>query len=136
MRKLLRILCLIVSLTAIPSGIIMILYPEGSVFQLPPDLLQFTPFENFLIPGLLLAIVVGGSALTAGIALFSNSPLQYSLAMIAGILLDAWIFIQTLLLRSFHWLHGFYLFLGLAILVLASWLINHDSRSWMDNAIK
>ena len=44
---------------AIPSGLTLVLKPDGSGFQMPPEWLQRSPFPNYFIPGLILFLLVG-----------------------------------------------------------------------------
>jgi len=67
------------------------LNPDGRIFHFPPDLLETTPFQNYFVPGILLAMIVGGSSLMAAISLFKNTRYQYWLAMSAGLILIGWI---------------------------------------------
>jgi len=45
--------------SAVFGGIVLTLNPTGSWLQLPRSILQFSPFRDFLIPGLILGIVFG-----------------------------------------------------------------------------
>jgi hypothetical protein len=60
MRSLLFILVYFVVFTALSSGLIMVLKPDGSSLGLNLKMLDGTPFHNFLIPGLLLMFIIGG----------------------------------------------------------------------------
>lgn len=57
------------AVTAILSGIALIFYPDGHFFQMSVTLLEHSPFNNFLIPGLVLCLVVGGSNLAGALSL-------------------------------------------------------------------
>jgi hypothetical protein len=41
------------------GGILLVLNPTGARLQMPLSILQFSPFHNFLIPGLILGFVFG-----------------------------------------------------------------------------
>ena len=129
MRRILFILCLFNALSAIPSGGLLMLNPDGRIFHFPPDLLETTPFQNYFVPGILLAMIVGGSSLMAAISLFKNTRYQYWLAMSAGLILIGWIFIQTILIQSVHWLHAAYFILGFTVLLLSVALIKQAKKA-------
>jgi hypothetical protein len=86
----------------------------------PLSLLEHTAFHDFVVPGLLLAGVVGGINTLAGVLVLRRHPRANAEAMVSGAVLAAWILIEVLLLRNVHWLHGVYLALGLTILGMAS----------------
>jgi len=52
-------LLLFLSLGALFGGGVLIIDPSGDLFQMPVIILQNSPFNNFLIPGLFLFIVLG-----------------------------------------------------------------------------
>ena len=120
MRVLLAVLCLFAGLTAIWGGLELVWSPDGSLIQLPLSLLEYTPFHDFLVPGLLLAGFVGGINTLAGVLVLRRHPRGDAEAMVSGAVLAAWIVIEVLLIRHVHWLHAVYLVLGLAILGIAS----------------
>jgi hypothetical protein len=119
-RRLVVALCLVAGVTAIAGGAALALRPDGSLLQAPLALLRHTPFRSFLVPGLVLAGVVGLFNLIGGLWL-ARVPSQaaVSSALLAGTLLTGWITIEMLLLRTVHWLQLFYLVIGLITMVKA-----------------
>jgi hypothetical protein len=57
------------ALTAIPGGITLV----AGINTPPTDFLQGSPFGSFLIPGLALAVVVGGTAAVAAVLVLRRS---------------------------------------------------------------
>lgn len=93
--------------------------PDGEILHMSTSLLQGTPFKNFLIPGLILATVVGG---INGIAVAYNMqrhPARYNWAMAGGLMITGWITIQMLLIQAANWLHFLYLGIGILIILTA-----------------
>lgn len=119
-RALLATLCLFAGLTAIWGGAELVYRPDGSLIDLPLALLAHTPFRDFLVPGLLLALVVGGINTLAGVLVLLRHPRADAEAIVSGSVLAGWIVIEVLLLRGVHWLHGVYLALGIAIVAVAA----------------
>jgi hypothetical protein len=104
-----------VASTAIAGGVALVVGAEALKF--PADVLAGTPFRNYVIPGLILAVMVGGSA-TVGLITKSLSPRTGALASsVAGAILMGWILGEVLLLppsqRSV--LEAFYFAVGLAM---------------------
>lgn len=71
--------------------------------------LRDSPFSSFLIPGLILAIVVGGSQIAASVALLKRLHLASILAPGAGLIMLGWIVIESLMVPSGRGLQAFIL---------------------------
>jgi menaquinone-dependent protoporphyrinogen oxidase len=119
-RVLLATLCLLAGITAIWGGLELVLSPDGSFMRLPLSLLEHTAFHDFRIPGLILAIVVGGINTLAGVMVLRRHARANAEALVAGAVLTGWIAVEVLLLRQTHWLHIVYVALGLAIMAVAA----------------
>lgn len=76
---------------AIAGGIGVMVHGLG----LPIDLLDGTPFTSFTVPGLILALAVGGSMLAATVAALQRSSTAGRAAMIAGAVMLGWIVIEA-----------------------------------------
>jgi hypothetical protein len=119
MKSLLFVLLCILAFTAMVSGILMVSSPDGRILQLTPDLLKGSPFKTFLIPGILLAVVVGGTNLAAVFFNLLRHRLRYNWAIAGGVIICGWIVVQVILIETIHWLHFVYLGLGILIILLA-----------------
>jgi hypothetical protein len=117
MRKtLLETLALVNASSAILGGI-------GLVFnfiQPPVSLLERTPFNSYVIPGLILAVIVGGSALLSYIALVERNRYANPLAYLAGLIMCGWILVEIAMIHSDHLLQYLYFTLG-AVMMAASY---------------
>lgn len=102
----------VTGLSALICGGLLVTWPDGSAIGLPLFLLKTSPFDNFFIPGLILALVIGGSQLTALLAGLSNLTSAGRRTLIAGILLMGWIIVQVIMIRGFSWLHLIFTGLG------------------------
>lgn len=87
-----------IALTAIGGGVALLIGAEDQRF--PLAWLEGTPFKNYTIPALLLAIVVGGSALIACITIFINPDLGLLAAILSGLLLVGYITIEVMTLKQ------------------------------------
>ncbi|MDP4283690.1 MAG: hypothetical protein Q8891_04665 [Bacteroidota bacterium] len=119
MKSLLFILISFIAVTATSSGIILISNPDGRILDLPLSLLDDTPFKNFLIPGILLTLLVGGINILAVFYYLKQHPTRYNWAIAGGIMTTGWIIGQMILIHAVHWLHVLYLGIGILIILLA-----------------
>jgi len=116
MKVILFSLLAFVALTAIFSGLLMISNPTGDLMHLPLNLLAATPFKNFLIPGVILAIAVGGMNITAIIFNLIRHEKRYHWAIAGGFTLLGFIVAQMILIHAANWLH--FLYIGIALLTI------------------
>jgi hypothetical protein len=104
---------------------------------LPVAWLAGTPFSDYTIPGLVLVIVVGGSALLAAATVFVRRDWAVLVSVLAGLLLAGFEVVEIVSLDrkvgndlpTVLALQLFYLVLGLAILGLAGSLWMRECRS-------
>ena len=119
MKTLLFILITFIAASAILSGLLMMSSPYGEILNLPLSLLEGTPFKDYLIPGLLLTTIVGGTNLLAILYNLQRHANRYNWAMASGIVISGWIITQMILIGTLHWLHFIYLGAGLLIVLIA-----------------
>src|SRR5437763_1779022 len=72
----------------------------GGGLQFPPEWLDGSPFRSYVVPGLILGLVVGGSALFAGILAVRGQPLAVPAAVVAGVIQVGWIVGEVLLVGT------------------------------------
>jgi hypothetical protein len=119
MKTILFVLVSFIALTALLSGLIMLNNPDGSMLYLSPGLLETTPFRDFRIPGLFLALFVGGSNLISVFYFMRNNNKKYDRALLGGAVVIIWIIVQMIFLKSVHWLHIVFLIMGILIILIA-----------------
>jgi hypothetical protein len=122
-----------VAMTAVGGGITLAM----GVDKFPADWLTGTVFRSYLIPGLILAIVVGGSAVVAAVAALRGPDAGALASMLAGAILLGWLVGERLILPpaafspQFWWLEAIYIAAGLMMLApaLTVWISRrHLSR--------
>lgn len=91
--------------------------PKDDTF--PLSWLRHSPFDSFLIPGLLLLGIVGGSSLVATLLLARRSTYSLDATLFAGGVLTVWIVDEIALIRSAHFLHSIFAALGLLMVGVA-----------------
>ena len=119
MKTILFILISFVALTATVSGLFLISKPNGEILGLSLNLLFETPFKNFLIPGILLTVLVGGTNLFAVFYNIQRNVNRYNWALAGGIMITGWIIGQIIIIQTVNWLHFLYLGIGVLIILLA-----------------
>lgn len=125
LRVALFIVDLFVALTAIGGGIALFTGLESSE-RVPPEWLHGTPFKSYVIPGLILAVIVGGSAAIATFATYDSRSAGGAMSLLAGVLLMGFIVVEVLILNQpsrwtgtevFFFITGLVMFLlGLVVL--------------------
>ncbi len=103
------------ALSAVGGGIAL----SASGLGVPTALLRHTPFDSFVVPGIFLAVVIGGSATIGATALLAHWTRALVISAAAGAIMVGWILGETLLVEGFSWLQGLYLLTG-SIVVVAS----------------
>jgi hypothetical protein len=116
-QTLVAVLCLLIGVTGIGGGLSLVLYPDGSRTQLPLALLRYSPFEDYLVPGLLLSLVVGLGNALASLMVLRGDARARGASLLAGSVLVVWIVCEMVLLRTIHWLQIVYLSLGVLVVV-------------------
>lgn len=116
-RTILLLLTAFVAVTAFLGGLALTLgalVPSmATVLSPPPDYLVGTPFTSYLLPGLVLALVVGGSHAAAFVLLLRRHPRADLLVTVAAFGVIIWIFIQMIYI-PFSVLQAVYVAAGLA----------------------
>ena len=113
-RYILGVLLAFLALNAFAGGYYGISGADG----IPVEWLRGT-FSTYLIPGVVLFVVVGGSAALAAVALFANRERSFGLAKLAGWILAVWLAAQIAIVGFVSWMQPATAFLGLVILSLA-----------------
>lgn len=120
LRAALFMIDLFVALTAIGGGIALVTGLESSE-RVPLEWLRGTPFQSYVIPGLILAVVVGGSAAIAALATYRGLNAGGAASILAGVLLMGFIAVEVAILNQpTRWTgtEVVYFITGLAMLLL------------------
>src|SRR5512135_1177991 len=112
------VLLAFLGITAIAGSIPMLLHPEGNELLLPLDLLRYSPFESYMIPGLLLLTTNGLLALLVMWLVLRRQAFYGEWASFQGCVLLGWLVIECLMLRLVMWLHYLYGAVGVALIVM------------------
>lgn len=127
---LLIILVFFQMVSALPAGWSLITKPSGTGIGIPLDLLQDTPFSNFMIPGLFLFIFLGlfPALIFYGFVkrpifstlekfnLYKDYHWSWTFSYYLGVILILWINMQLFFIKEFSILHFVYSLLGILII--------------------
>ncbi len=125
MKKRYRFLCalhILVGVGAVCGGLAAITDPY-SPMGMPTETLKHSPFDNFLIPGLILFAVIGlGNLFSAGM-FFTRTKYQGYFSSIFSWALVVWIVVQVIMLRAVAFLHVLFFLIGLVQAILSAALL-------------
>lgn len=109
----------LIAVSSAAGGIALILGERAGEFGIvpPAELLEGSPFTSYLVPGLALLLVIGGTHALAFVMLGRGHRWALAAAAVAGSGLLIWIFVQMVII-PFSVLQAVYFGAGLAELVL------------------
>lgn len=127
--KLLILLHLLLGIGAVFGGMVLIIDPSGELIKMPITLLGNSPFNSFLIPGIILLVVLGVLPLIVSFALVTKRQLKianrlnlfadmhwaWTYSIYISFALIIWITIETFFIQHVAIIHVVYIFLGLTI---------------------
>jgi len=133
-RNLLIILLLFLGVGALGGGAMLIISPSGELLGgLPLSILTHSPFDDFLIPGIILFLVLGLSPCLLSLALikkpasrfaeyfnfFKDMYWGWSFSIYIAFALIIWIQVETIFVRGTSWLQTFYMLYSIPIVLVA-----------------
>lgn len=101
----------------------------------PLEWLRNTPFSDYTVPALVLAIMVGGSSLVAALSVLTSSEVGVLAALAAGSLMAGYQVVKVAILNDNVLISGIealYLALDLTIVALAAYLWLAEDRRHPD----
>jgi hypothetical protein len=130
----LQFLILLQSISAVIGGGALLITPSGKLIDMPLSLLHYSPFSDFLIPGLFLCFVLGIIPLVSLYGLINKSHFSFAekiflhrkyhwslaLSYYIGIVLILWIDIEVMFIRGVDILHFVYSVLGVLIIYFSN----------------
>jgi hypothetical protein len=104
--------------------------------RFPIEWLEGTPFKDYTIPALLLAIAVGGSSLMACVTTMTGRKVGTPASMLAGLIMMGYVVVEVLILKQVPPgptpIEYLYFGLGLAIFLLAAYFWCAEYRQSRD----
>ena len=103
LRRVLVVLHAVIGIAAVGAGQAFVRDPSGVVLGMDVAWLRASPFRDYLIPGLFLLVVIGGTNLLSAAALWQRHEQAPRRSLATSLLLVAWVAIQTGILGFRHW---------------------------------
>lgn len=123
MKTLLVIHILILTISATAGSLIMILDPSGNLPGLQGEWLSGTPFNDFLIPGILLLLTVALPGIISWISLITRGPRALRYCFSFSLISFLWVLLQLILVPGYSGISVFYLALSLLSLLISMQLM-------------
>ena len=127
LRWLLIALHTVLGVAAVAAGQAFVRDPGGTALGMTTEWLDGSPFPDFRFPGLFLAIVIGGTNLITALLLFRRQPDSPLASFGTGLLMVAWVAIQTAIIGFRHWSQGIWWVTCIFLTALAARLWNAGS---------
>jgi hypothetical protein len=103
---------------AVYGGIMLITDPTGWKLGLNTSLLQHSPFDDFLIPGLILFIVLGIGCLFVCIQTLVKARRSATWIIFSGFTIAGWISTQILMIREVTGIQILFAIIGILLVIL------------------
>jgi hypothetical protein len=118
---------------ALFGGGALIISPSGELLGMPLSMIKDSPFSNFLIPAIFLFTFLGlspclvifallkkpKSRIAQWLNIYKDMHWSWSFSVYIGLILILWLQLEMMFIHSVHWSHTFYMFLAVAIFVVA-----------------
>jgi hypothetical protein len=121
------VLLFFLGISAIYGGGTLVIDPSGKLLGMPISHLEHSPFSSFLIPGLILFLFNGVSAIIIAVMAIRKHRLFTLLVICQGIVQVMWILIQVAMLRSTSVLHFICFAVG-ALLIIAGIILRKKAK--------
>lgn len=103
------------------GGWMLITSPDGSSLGMTTGLLEYSPFTDFLIPGIVLFTVIGLFSLVSSYLVVRQVTRYSFLVILMGLILIGWIVVQAIMIQTVNYLHV--IFVSAGLLLVASGLL-------------
>lgn len=117
--RLLFALHIFVGIGAVAGGLAAIINPQEPL-GITVESLKYSPFNNYLIPGIILFSIIGLGNIISALMLYIKSRFQGYISSVFSWALVIWIVVQCVMLRSVVLLHILFLIIGLIEAVLSA----------------
>jgi len=118
-RTVLILLHAFIATGAIPAGVLYVTDPStGGPLDSDPAWLDGSPFADFLVPGLFLALVIGAGNLAAVAGQARQQGYAAYASMACGVVLATWIVVQASIVPFNPGFHPAFFLIGLAMVAL------------------
>ena len=120
------VLEVLLSIGALGGGLVLMIAPRGEIMPLPLSALAGSPFDTYLVPGLILFAVLGLGPLVAARLAWVRHRLAPTAAAVVGAGLLIWVVVEVAVIGYSNEppLQAIYAILGVAIVFIAArWVV-------------
>jgi hypothetical protein len=121
------ILHALLGVAAVGAGQAFVRDPTGTALGMSTRWLKPSPFRDFCIPGLFLVLVIGGTNLLSAFLLWQGHKRSAPVGLATGMLLVAWVGVQTVIIGFRHWSQGIWWATFSLVMVLAARLVRQGA---------
>lgn len=104
---------------AIYGGLNLIIHPDGSSIHLSDELLEYSFFDSYLVPGIVLLLSNGFLSIYIFAALVRSRSKYWRMVALQGVVLILWLIIQIALIRVTHYFHLIMFCVGIGLVAIA-----------------
>ncbi len=108
----------VIGVAAVIAGALMMIQSDGSLLGMNPRMLGSAPFGDYLLPGLLLVVLIGGGMFISAYLTWAKAQWAHTISTLSGLLLILWVIIEYAYM-GFYWLQAVVGVMGLLIIALA-----------------
>ena len=116
------LLMFLTGINALVAGLLFITDPSGAKMGMTTGYLKHAPFQNFLIPGIVLFTANGLLNIGGAVMVIRKSPWQQIAVFLQGVLLCGWIVIQVIMVRDINPLHIIMLSIGFTLIACSRFI--------------
>lgn len=113
----------LLGISSVIGAIPMMLDPDGTPWQMPQSLLDPSPFDSFLIPGIVLFIANGVLSIASLIGVARKDPGYARWVVLQGAILAVWLMLEIAMIRQVLGVHSIYGCLA-AVMIASGILLN------------
>ena len=101
------------------GGFGLFVAPDGSLLHYELEWLQYSPFNDYLIPGILLFTFIGLFSLGVSVLTILNHRTFPFFVTLEACILLIWLILEIIMIRSFHWIFIVYGIISIILIVMA-----------------
>lgn len=116
------------SVSAVIAGCLFMKDPSGHALGIAVDYIQYSPFTDFFVPGLVLLLVNGILPLFVISMALVRSRLYPTMILVQGVVLCGWIIVQVIMVHSVNMLHVICIGVGIALIAIGQKLLALAAR--------
>lgn len=116
------LLLFVIGFNAIFAGAALIYMPNGNILGLSSDILKYSPFEDFYVPGICLLLFNGISSIIVALLTINKNKYYTRLITLQGVVLILWLTLQVTFLREANIIQLIMFFAGILLIIVGEYI--------------